>query len=149
MQYWLYLTIFEEFQGDTSIFRITNHSTVQRLFGLFSVHMSLLKINFNFLRSSGGIYSTLCHHCLTLPSPPFPSSPLLPSPSSLPSPPFPLLSLLSPPPLPSQVYGGLAAPVVYHLGSMNKILSLPVPDGVASQGAIFAKDNVRSFLEGR
>eukprot|EP00731_Ephydatia_muelleri_P022889 Em0015g472a len=40
------------------------------------------------------------------------------------------------------VYGGSDAPVVFHLGSMNKILSLPVPDGVVSQGAIFAKDNI-------
>ena len=40
------------------------------------------------------------------------------------------------------VYGGSVAPVVFHLGSMNKILSLPVPDGVVSQGAIFAKDNI-------
>lgn len=40
------------------------------------------------------------------------------------------------------VYGGSAAPVVFHLGSMNKILSLPVPEGTVSQGAIFAKDNI-------
>ena len=44
------------------------------------------------------------------------------------------------------MYGGAVAPVVYHLGSMNKILSLPVPDGVVSQGAIFAKDNVRKTI---
>ena len=45
------------------------------------------------------------------------------------------------------MYGGSDAPVVFHLGSMNKILSLPVPDGVVSQGAIFAKDNVRKSCE--
>ena len=44
------------------------------------------------------------------------------------------------------MYGGSVAPVVFHLGSMNKILSLPVPDGVVSQGAIFAKDNVRKMI---
>ena len=38
------------------------------------------------------------------------------------------------------------SPCVYHLGSFSQILSLPVPDGVVTQTAIFAKDRVSSLL---
>lgn len=43
-----------------------------------------------------------------------------------------------------QVCGGSMSPCVYHLGSFSQILSLPVPDGVVTQTAIFAKDRVSS-----
>lgn len=45
-----------------------------------------------------------------------------------------------------QVCGGSMSPCVYHLGSFSQILSLPVPDGVVTQTAIFAKDRVSSLL---
>ena len=38
------------------------------------------------------------------------------------------------------------SPCVYHLGSFSQILSLPVPDGVVTQTAIFAKDRVSSRI---
>jgi len=41
-----------------------------------------------------------------------------------------------------KVCGGSMSPQVYHLGSHSQILSLPVPEGVATQSAIFAKDRV-------
>ena len=41
-----------------------------------------------------------------------------------------------------KVCGGSMSPHVYHLGSCSQILSLPVPEGVVTQTAIFAKDRV-------